>query len=104
MKFFITPHTTQMPSNFRFEMQPNKQICLITVLTHFSPVNSSTTTLWTGLFLFSGYFFHHYCVSSKFLYLMQSVDPDQTLHFAASVIGLRCLPVALFGGFPTNMS
>ena len=41
--------------------------------------------------------------SRQKLLLANSGDPDQTLHYAASDLGLHCLPMYPFQGFPTTM-
>ena len=38
-----------------------------------------------------------YIPREKWLNYLQTVDPDQMLHFAASDVGLHCLPFALLG-------
>ena len=75
-------------------------------LTNSHPVDSSTTTLWTGLFPKAGYlvciFYYHYDVIYLFFFFeilafnANSVDPDQMLHSAASDLGLQCLLITLF--------
>ena len=58
-------------------------------------VNSSTTTLWNGLFPIAGclvnfynYFYKNFCGAN-------SIDPDQT-HSVASDLGLHYLPITFF--------
>ena len=61
-------------------------------------VDLSTTTLWTSLFpivgcLLSSYFYHR--MNLMYYYNANSVDHDQTPHYAVSVLGLHCLPITL---------
>ena len=62
----------------------------ITLLTLFRPVDLSILINWQSKFPnseVSGVNFHFYVVSNR-----NGVDPDQTSRFAASDLGLDCLP------------
>ena len=61
-------------------------------------MDASTITLWTGPFPIEGvfdsvlllaYFIEIHVLKSN------TVDPDQTLRFVASDLGLQCLPMSL---------
>ena len=71
-------------------------------------MDSSTITLWTGLFpnvgcLVSSYYYDVFFFIEIPVFNTNSVDPDQMLHPAASDLGLLCLLIALFGGLQTKM-
>ena len=69
------------------------------LLIHLCRVDSSTLTLWTGPFLIegvSGKFFLLRCFTEIPVFKANSVDTDQMPHFAASDLGLHCLPISLF--------
>ena len=55
-------------------------------LTNLCQVDSSTTTLWTGLFPKAGCLlnFYYYCFIEILVVYANSVDPDQMPHSAAS--------------------
>ena len=58
----------------------------------------STSTLWTGPFPVcgvSGWFLYSLCNVENSDFKVNSVDPDQTPHSAASDLGLHCLPMSL---------
>ena len=66
------------------------------VLTHLCQVESSTTTLWAGLFPTAGCLvsFYNYFVLWKFpLVNANSANADQTPCPVASELGLHCLPI-----------
>ena len=42
--------------------------------------------------------------SRQKMLLANSGDPDQTPHYAASDLGLHCLPMYPFSGFPTTVA
>ena len=75
-------------------------------LTHCSLVDFSTLRYWKSPFaikvVFSVIFLGLFSSGQKLL-LANSGDPDQTLHYAASDLGLHCLPMYPFQGFPTTM-
>ena len=56
----------------------------------------SSTTTWTGLFSIAG-FVLLVCFIEIRIFDVNSVDPDQTPHSAASDLGLHCLPVTFMG-------
>ena len=66
-------------------------------------MDSSTTILWTRLFPIAGCFisFYYYFIEIP-VFNANSVDPDQMPLSAVSDLGLHCLPVTFFGGFPTK--
>ena len=73
---------------------------LKSLLTSSRQVDSSATTLWTGLFPKAGYlvsFLSSLCFIEIPVFNASSVDPDQMLHSAASDLGLHCLQITLLG-------
>ena len=61
-------------------------------------MDSSTTTLWTGLFPIAGCLvFIITCFIDIPVVNANSVDPDQAPHSEVSDLGLHYLPVTLFG-------
>ena len=61
------------------------------------PVDSSTATCWTSLFVIlgvSGLFVALFYLWWKILFA-NTVDPDQSPHDVASNLGLHCLPMIL---------
>ena len=67
-------------------------------LTHSCPVNSSTSTHWTGPFPIegvTGWFLLLPCFIETSKLYRNSVDSDQTSRFAASDLGLHRLPLSL---------
>ena len=60
-------------------------------------MDTSTISLWTGLFPIEGlscWFLLLLCFIEIPIFNANSVDPDQTLHSAASDLGLHCLPMS----------
>ena len=59
-----------------------------------SQVDFSTTALWTDQFPIAGCLvsFYYYCFIEIPIDKASSIDTDQMLHSAASVLGLRYLP------------
>ena len=67
-------------------------------LTHLCPVNPSTSSLWAVPFVKGGtkwLVFIITLLSEISVNHANSVDPDQTPRFAASDLGLHCLPMSL---------
>ena len=62
------------------------------------PVDSATSTLWTGPFPIEGVsvvvFFLLPCFIEISVFNINSVDPDQTPRSATSDLGLHCLPMS----------
>ena len=70
------------------------------ILTHLRRVDSSTTTLWTGLFptaCVKLVFIINICFIEIPVVNANSEDPDQTPRSAASDLGLHCLLIIFFG-------
>ena len=72
-------------------------------------MDSSTATLWIGLFPIVGYLVIFYIIITAFLFFIKvhifnanRVDPDQTPRSAASDLGLHCLQITLLGVARTN--
>ena len=66
-------------------------------LTHSMLVDSSAFICWTSPCAILGV--SVYCVAFIVTLLANKVDPEQTPHYVASVLGLHCLPLILFTGF-----
>ena len=61
-------------------------------------MDSSTTTIWTGLFPIAGCLvisFYYYCFIEIPVLYANNVDTDQMPHFAMSDLGQPCLPITL---------
>ena len=68
-------------------------------------MDSSTKTLWMGLFSIAGCLvrvYYYYFFSEISVFNAKSVVPDQMPHFAASDLGLHFLPITFFGGLQTK--
>ena len=66
-------------------------------------IDSSTATLWTGLFTIVGYlvsFLLLLCFVEIPVFDANSVNSDQILCSAVSDLGLHCLPITFLVGFP----
>ena len=66
-------------------------------------VDSSTTTLWTGLFPMARWLVSFYYFLLLLLCFMEipvfndnSLDPDQMTHSATSDLSVQCLPITLY--------
>ena len=66
-------------------------------LTHLRRVDSSTTTLWTGLFPIAGCMVSFYLFIENSVFNPNSIDPHQTPRSAASDLGLHCLTNPFMG-------
>ena len=72
---------------------------MVDSLTHLCRMDSSTTTVWTGLYPIAGclvgnYYYYFFKIEIP-VFNAYSVNPDQTPHSAASDLGLLCLPMSL---------
>ena len=59
-------------------------------------MNSSTTTLWTGIFQIAGClvsFYYYYALKEIPVVNANNVEPDQMPYSAASDLGQHCLPI-----------
>ena len=65
-------------------------------------MNSSTTTLWAGLFPIAGCLLCFILIVEVPIFNANSVDPDQMPHSVASDLGLHCLSIKL-GDLLTKM-
>ena len=74
-------------------------------LTHCSLMDFSTLIYWKSICYLRGMRgnFLGLFGSRQKLLLANSGDPDQMLHNAVSDLGLHCLPMYPFKGFPTTM-